>query len=194
MARRFFDIASAINAIAYHDDGAAFEYLFNAYYDKLYRVAYYYVAVNEQAEDAVSEVFYKLWLNRNRLTKIDNIESYLFSMVKNHCLSFLRSRKRIEYNESLLDFRQQIGVSDPESELISKEFISYISKYIGNLPPRCRIIFLMVKEDGMKYKEVAELLNISVKTVENQMTKAIGFIRKIVNKYQSEVQSIQRSE
>ena len=194
MARRFFDIASAINAIAYHDDNAAFEYIFNAHYEKIYRVAFYYLTVDVHAEDAVSEVFYKLWLHRQRLAKVENIESYLFSMIKNQCLSVIRSNKKLTFVDNQSGFHQQITLNNPESQLISEEFISYIDKHINSMPPRCRIIFLMVKQDGLKYKEVAELLSISVKTVENQMTKAIGHIRKLVNHYQAGNNSVQQSE
>lgn len=194
MARRFFDIASAVNAITYHDDSAAFEFIFKVYYDKLYKVAFYYLPNNAHAEDVVSDVFYKLWRNRERLNKVDNIESYLFSMTKNQCLSFIRANKKVIFNDTLLDFRQRITISNPESELVSKEFINYLEMHIDTLPPRCRIVFSMVKEDGMKYKEVADLLSISVKTVENQMTKAISHIRKIVNDYKTRGQSIKQSE
>ncbi len=194
MARRFFDITSAVNAIVQYEDSHAFEFIFNAFYDKLYRVAYYYLASDENAEDAVSEVFYKLWLHKKRLNKIEHLENYLFFMTRNQCLSAIRSNKKITYTNQQDDFKQQITTTNPETGLISREFIQHLNKHIGNLPPRCRIVFTMVKEDGLKYKEVAEVLNISVKTVENQMTKAIGYLRKIVTQYESKPSASTKSE
>ena len=194
MGRRFFDINSAINAIVKNKDAQAFEFIFNTFYDKLYRVAYYYMSSDANAADMVSEVFYKLWLNANRLNKIENLENYLFFMTRNQCLSALRTEKKLMYTSLQSDFRQQITTANPESALISQEFIQHLHKHIGSLPSRCQIIFLMVKEDGLKYKEVADILNISVKTVENQMTKAIGYLRKIVADYDSKSSSSSKFE
>jgi RNA polymerase sigma-70 factor (ECF subfamily) len=185
MARRFFDIKSALNAVVDHGDHSAFEYLFDVFYDKLMRVAVYYLGKELLAEDAISDVFYKLWLGRKKLQKVQNLENYLFAMTKNQCLYVLRSNKKVIYDEKMMDDNQSIIIENPESNLISEEFINYYNERIKELPPKCKLVFLMVKEDGLKYKEVAEILNISIKTVENQMTKAIGHIRKCVNQYKS---------
>ena len=172
MGRRFFDINSAINAIVKNKDAQAFEFIFNTFYDKLYRVAYYYMSSDANAADMVSEVFYKLWLNANRLNKIENLENYLFFMTRNQCLSALRTEKKLMYTSLQSDFRQQITTANPESALISQEFIQHLHKH----------------------KEVADILNISVKTVENQMTKAIGYLRKIVADYDSKSSSSSKFE
>lgn len=184
MARRFFDITSALNAIVNHDDSSAFEFLYNNFYDKLIRVGLYYLGKEALAEDAISEVFFKLWAGRKKLSKVENLENYLFTMTKNQCLYVLRINKRIVFDEEAIDSSQQIIINNPESNLISVEFIEYYNKKVQELPPKCKLIYLMVKEDGLKYKEAASILNISVKTVENQMTKAIGHVRKCLNQYQ----------
>lgn len=184
MARRFFDIASARNAIVNYNDSSAFEFLFNAFYEKLMRVGLYYLGKEVMAEDAVSEVFYKLWAGRRKLGKIDNLENYLFTMTKNQCLGVIRSNKKLTFDDEVVDFNQQIILETPESNLISEEFIKFYNEKIQELPPKCKLVYLMIKEDGLRYKEVADILNISVKTIENQMTKAIGHIRKCLRKYQ----------
>jgi RNA polymerase sigma-70 factor (ECF subfamily) len=185
MAQRFFNIASALNAIVDHDDHSAFEFLFDAFYDKLMRIAMYYLGKELMAEDAISDVFYKLWTNRKKLQKVENLNNYLFTMAKNQCLYVLRSDKKVIFDEKLMDDRHQIVIENPESNLISQEFIKYYNTKIQELPPKCKLVYLMVKDDGLKYKEVAELLNISVKTVENQMTKAMGHIRKCIHAYKA---------
>ena len=184
MAQRFFDITSAVNAVIKHDDSGAFEFLFNAFYDKLMRVGLFYLGKESNAQDAVSEVFYKLWSNRNKLAKVETLENYLFTMIKNHCLGIIRSNKKVIFDENIMEFNQKIVLENPESKLISEEFIKFYNSKIQELPPRCKVIYLMIKEDGLKYKEAADILNISVKTIENQMTKAVSHIRKCLNNYQ----------
>jgi RNA polymerase sigma-70 factor (family 1) len=194
MSRRFFNITSALNAVVDHNDHMAFEFLFHHFYDKLLRVALYYLSKELIAEDAVSEVFYKLWANRAKLQKVENIENYLFTMTKNQCLYVLRSNKKIVFDDHMMDDNQQIVIENPESNLISEEFIKFYNNKVQELPPKCKLVYLMAKDDGLKYKEIAELLNISVKTVENQMTKAIAHIRKCVNNYKTYHSKINHSE
>jgi RNA polymerase sigma-70 factor (ECF subfamily) len=194
MARRFFNITSAQNAVARHNDHSAFEFLFDVFYDKLLRIAIYYFGKELIAEDAIADVFCKLWDSREKLQKVENLENYLFTMVKNQCLYILRSNKKVIYDEKMMDDNQRIIIENPESNLISEEFITYYNNKIQELPPKCKLVYLMVKEDGMKYKEVAEILNISVKTVENQMTKAIAHVRKCVNAYQAYHKKSDQSE
>lgn len=195
MARRFFDITSAQNAVADFDDHNAFEYIFDVFYDKLLRVALYYLGKDLLAEDAISEVFYKLWTNRKKLSKIENLENYLFTITKNQCLYTIRSNKKVIFDEKMMDDNQRIVIENPESGLISEEFIKYYNAKVQELPPKCKLVFLMVKEDGMKYKEVAEILSISIKTVENQMTRAIGHVRKCINSYNAyHIQSEQQEK
>ncbi len=194
MARRFFNITSALNAVVNADDHAAFEFLFEVFYDKLIRVALYYLGKESLAEDALADVFFKLWQNRQKLKKVDNLDNYLFTMTKNQCLYFLRSNKKVFFDEKMMDDHQQIIIENPESNLISQEFVTFFNAKIQELPPRCKLIYLMVKDDGLKYKQVAEILNISNKTVENQMTKAIAHIRKCVNDYKAYHTRVELSE
>jgi RNA polymerase sigma-70 factor (ECF subfamily) len=185
MARRFFDLKSALNTVASHDDNHAFEFIFESFYEKLTRVALYYLGRQSAAEDAIADVFFKLWQNRKKLAKVESVENYLFTMTKNQCLSLLRNSKKIVYTEDHQNDALQISIENPESDFISEEFIAYYDKKVNELPAKCKLVYLMVKEDGLKYKEVATLLNISPKTVENQMSKAIGHIRKCLASYQN---------
>lgn len=183
MERRYFDIASAVNALVSHDDQNAFEYIFNTFYNKLLRVAVFYMGRESLAKDIVADVFYKLWSGRSKLAKVENLNSYLLTMTKNQCLYVIRSNKKVIYSEEMMEFNEQVVIENPESKLISEEFIKYYNFKIQDLPPRCKLIYLMVKDDGLRYKEVADILNISIKTVENQMTKAMAHIRNCLNSY-----------
>jgi RNA polymerase sigma-70 factor (ECF subfamily) len=194
MRRRFFDITSALNAIVHHDDAHAFEFLFDIFYEKLMRVGFYYLESEDLAEDAVSDVFFTLWANRKKFSNVKNIENYLFTMTKNKSLTIVRNRNKLVFGDDKTEFCQQIVLQNPESNLISKEFVKFYNQRIQDIPPKCKLVYLMVKEDGMKYREVAELLNISVKTVENQMTKAIAHIRKCISMYRDYHNEVEQAD
>jgi RNA polymerase sigma-70 factor (ECF subfamily) len=107
------------------------------------------------------------------LDKVENLSFYLFTAVKNRCLNQLQDQKNrasLEISDAVIEFKSLYH--DPEQRLISAETIKEIQKAVQDLPPRCRMIFKLVKEEGFRYKEVAELMQLSVKTVENQMSLA----------------------
>ncbi|MDH5380692.1 MAG: RNA polymerase sigma-70 factor [Cyclobacteriaceae bacterium] len=183
MKQRFFDIKSAIKAIVKYDDVGAFEFIFNSFYERLFRIAIFYLKIKEQAEDATSEVFSKLWEKRKTLNGIKSLDKYLFTMCRNQCIQNIRNRRHLDFDNFKLEFNQQLVIDTPESQIISKEFVAFFNEHINKLSPKCRLIYLMVKDDGLKYKEVAHLLNISQKTVENQMSKALSQIRKSIKSY-----------
>ena len=127
------------------------------------------------AEEIVNDVFLRIWQKRGLLKDVASPELYLLKCARNRSLEFLRSQRssvRMTEDDDLHDFPVQWELS-PEQLLISSEMVKYINKVIDQLAPRCKLIFLLVKESNLKYKEVAELLNISVKTVEAQMSIAL---------------------
>jgi len=160
-------------AIACFDDMQAYKQLFLLFYPSLLSFAVSMIKSKELSEEIVSDVFIKIWEKRHQLDKVENLSYYLFTAVKNRCLNELKDQKNretIEINDVAIEFKSLYY--DPEQKLISEEMISKIQKAIRELPPRCRLIFKLVKEEGFRYKEVAELLQLSVKTVENQMSLA----------------------
>jgi RNA polymerase sigma factor (sigma-70 family) len=121
----------------------------------------------------VEDVFIKLWKNKNTISAIKNLKLYLYISVKNSCINHLVKLKKINIksiDELKIDF-ESITASAEES-IISKESIKFINAEINKLPNKCKAIFILVKEEELKYSEVATLLNISVKTVEAQMSIA----------------------
>lgn len=173
------DIQEWISEVSRNDDQRAFRYLFDHYYPKLVNYARYLLESKSASDEVISSVFIGLWNNRNRLKKIKNIDSYIFRAIKNKCLSYLRDVHRLQYEELNIEETQLVkAIDSPESSLINKEMRGEILNALDNLPPRCRLVFELVKQDGFKYKEVAELLDVSVNTVENQMGKAMSKLRK----------------
>jgi RNA polymerase sigma-70 factor (family 1) len=163
--------------IAESDDESAFGALFKGYYPRLLSFAEAILKNRECAEEAVEDVFLKLWENRKVLPAIRNLNYYLLVSVKHRALDYLEKIKK-QAVLSLDEVAFEIGeiAINPETALISAESIRIIRSVINDLPPRCRLIFHLVKEDGLKYRETAELLNISVKTVETQMSLALSKI------------------
>ena len=163
--------------IAEQDDEAAFGELFKYFYPKLLLFAKAILKNHELAEEAVEDVFLKLWQNRKMLPAINNLNYYLLVAAKHSAIDYLEKMKRQAFF-SLDDVEIAFGEIpvDPENKLISAEAIAIIQDIINSLPPKCKLIFRLVKDDGLKYKEVAELLNISIKTVETQMSLAFSKI------------------
>jgi RNA polymerase sigma-70 factor (family 1) len=165
--------------IALSDDMKAYKELYLHMFDSLFRFSLSFVKSEPVAQELVSDVFIKIWQIRTQLTNVENLKPYLFGIIKNLSLNYLAKTTRhtsiqladIDLDEttieSLVDFKS------PEDVYISKEAIKNILQAIRELPPQCQVIFSLVRVDGLKYKEVAALLDISVLTVRNQLAIAI---------------------
>lgn len=157
--------------IAEHDDQTAFDELFNFYFPGLVSFASNILKDRQQAEELVEDVFVKLWQNRKTMVSIKSPSHYIYTAVKYTALSALKKKNTIFYEDYSDD--TELTYSSPESDYISNENIALINEAINQLPPKCRLIFRLIKEEGLKYDEAARLLQLSVKTIESQMTIAI---------------------
>lgn len=158
--------------IALHGDQTAYKELYLVFYKPLMQFAYSFVRSYENSEEIVSDVFLNIWKKRETLTKVQNLKLYLFVSTKNTALNYLRSQKKPLLQAEQYQVQLQSIYFDPERLMITEEMVNRVQAAIRKLPPRCQLIFKLVKEDGLKYREVAELLNLSLKTVENQVTTA----------------------
>ena len=170
--------------IARFDDQQAYRELFTSLYSYLFQFAKTLVKAKEPAEEIISDVFIKVWEKRKDLEKIDNLKLYLYVSTRNHAYNYLDKQKRSANTTNPLEDFQADFTSvyfDPEQLLITADMLTRIQKAIDQLPPKCKMIFKLAKEDGLKYREVAELLNISIKTVENQLAIALQKIGSAVS-------------
>lgn len=135
------------------------------------------VKTREAAEEIIEDVFIRIWQQRSQIIEIRNLRVYLYTAVKNGSLNFLATKAKENLTESFdhLDIECQAG-SDPEQLLITTEMFNRIQQAVDALPPRCKMIFKLIREDGLKYKEVAEILHISVNTIDAQMAIAVSRI------------------
>lgn len=170
-------IAYLNHKISEQDDQHAFEQLYRHYHAGLLSYAMTLVEHRELAEEVVEDVFIKIWTNRKTLATISNFSYYLYTAAKHTSLNYHSKRKRSATdsidpadNEIFLDY------NDPEMSVIRQENISVIENAINTLPEKCRLVFRLIKDDGLKYKEVAQLLGLSQKTIEAHMTLAYSRI------------------
>ncbi len=166
-----------INAIAENSDEKAFDELFRMYYPALLSYGNSLLKDKQATEEICVDVMLKLWQNRKMLLTIKNLSHYLYIATKHSIISFMRSKgykdmqKRISIEDAGEYFVYEL--SNLEMRIVNKETLQRVNAAINTLPSRCRLIFKLVKEDGLKYSEVAQLLEVSSKTVENQMSIAL---------------------
>ena len=175
------------------DDEVALRELFDIYYQKLFHLALYFLKTKELAEEATADVFFIIWKRRQTLTEIDDIEKYLYTSTKNQALHYLRRASIIE-NEPLDLYTINVlpDGNNPEEQLLTQEYQVLIQKAIHSLPAKCREVFRLVLSDKLKHREIAQLLNISEKTVEAHITSAYKRIAEYVNKEYSNPGTVNR--
>lgn len=153
-------------------DESALAELHRLYFFRLYRLTFSIIGNKEAAEEVTNDVFIRIWQKRGLLRKVEHPELYLLKCARNQALQHLRTPRPEIAADDLYDFSVEWEVS-PEQLFISTEMVHRINAAIDSLPPKCKLIFLLIKEGDLKYREVAELLNLSVKTVEAQMSIAL---------------------
>ncbi|WP_353138916.1 RNA polymerase sigma-70 factor [Pseudopedobacter sp.] len=157
----------------------SFEQLFKTNYSKLIFFANKFVNDMEEAEELVSDVFAALWENKDKYTFSPSFHGFLFKMVQNRCLNYLKHKKVENEYINYLYKHKLIHESSifEEEKVIAKEFEKHIAEAIENLPERCKAVFKLSRFKHKKNKEIATILNISNKTVERQITIALEKLR-----------------
>lgn len=159
-------------------DEHVFESVFHEYYIPLCIHARRYVVEPDLAEEVVQDMFFKMWERRHALAINTSLNSYLYKAVTNHSLNFLR------YDKHLKKYRQFVGFHTDNSQresahevLLHSDLERKLNKLVLQMPERRRMIFEMSRFEGLKYAEIADKLEISIKTVEAQMSKALEYMR-----------------
>ncbi len=158
----------------------SFQTLFNTEYEKLCRLALAYMQDEQLAEDVVQETFIKIWEQKQDIITAPNARYYLAAAVRNNCISALRKLKN-----SQVSYTDNTPEPEPEPFFYVKpgeeqeQQRRKIADALNQLPPKCREVFLMVKLQDFSYKQAADALDVSIKTIENQMGKALRIFREI---------------
>ena len=170
------------------DGRGAFERFYNLYYDQVFRFAYYCLGEKETCKEVVSDVFFSIWKSKVRLKEIDNIDTYLYITVRNEALRHIsrsNSVNKIQMDQ-LYSFEPEEEAT-PEGMLESQEMRELFNLAIDELPEKCRLIFLMIREEGLSTKEVAKILSIQERTVRVQMKIAV---EKLIKRLKSDFPDI----
>jgi RNA polymerase sigma-70 factor (ECF subfamily) len=165
------------NNIAYQNlDKQLFEQLFREYFSHLSNFALSYVNDLDTAKEIVQEVFINLWNNKDSITSDKSVKSYLYTSVRNRCLNYIRDHKK--FRSYVLDVEIEDADQVFENNSISQtETQIKIQQALSKLPEKCKQVFELSRFEELKYKEIAEKLGISIKTVEGQVSKALKILR-----------------
>lgn len=161
-----------------------FESIYNKFYSSLFVYAREYAGSEEVAKELVQDTFLKLWEVKATLKDDTHLSSYLYRITRNNCLNYLKHLKVQEkYRDYSASKRMELELNysalsqDSADQLVSEELEEKINQAIDSLPPRCKQVFELSRFHDKKYREIAQDLNISIKTVENQMQKALKVLR-----------------
>lgn len=161
-----------------NDSASDFEAMYRYYYEHLCQFAFRFVQNHAAAEDLVHNVFLNIWKNRTKWNPKGTLVSYLFRSVKNQAFKYLAHRKvQNRSNIEDLSMLPDQNRMNPEEKYWGEEFEESVRKAVEQLPERRRTIWLMHREDKLTYHEIAMILDISVKTVETQMSRSLKFLR-----------------
>lgn len=160
-------------------DSSSFEELFRSYFTPLMIFARKILKDEDEAREVVQKVFISLWEKREEIDLKASLKPYLFTSVHNRSLNVIRDRKKFSEEE----VPDVAGDWDLSAQIEAMELEQKIRETIDSLPEKCRQIFELNRYEGLKYSEIASQLHISIKTVENQMSKALKILRKKLAKY-----------
>ena len=180
---RKIDIQFLQKSIAYTSDQEAYKHLFYYFHPLLRRFATNMLHNNEVAEEIVSDVLLKVWTMREGLALIEDLKLYLFKATKNACLNYLNSAT---YKNSLKTYgteqHEELSIA-PDAEYLQTEMQQVILKTVEQLPPKCQLVFKLIKENGLTHRQVGQLLEISQNTIETHIRLALKKLKLVLDQY-----------
>ena len=173
----------SILALLRADDERAMERIFEEYYSYLVTTAYHVLMDQHQAKDLVQDVLFHFWSKKETLTIESGLKSYLRRSVVNRSIDQIRRKKRFGVAEEITDYNQASTDVSTQEMMETSDLEGAIMAAVNSLPERCKLIFSLSRFEDMSHQQIADQLDISKKTIENQMTKALKTIRKAIQQY-----------
>ena len=169
------------STISFFEKGDVYSYkvIFNTFYNRLYAFSLNYVEDTYAAEDIVENVFLVLWQKKNDFGKVENLKSYLYSMVRNASIDYLKKEER----SVTLDIDKHDTIELLDQHIIEEETHALLYKALDSLPAKCRKVFELSCLEGVKYKDISEELEISINTVKSQRARAIELLKQNLKDY-----------
>lgn len=167
----------AIGTLLAQRDETAFEQVFKTHFKRLHSYAFSILRDEVEAEEMVQQVFFKLWDRNENLSLTGSVSAYLYRAVHNESLNYIKRQKVRSTHQLHIAYSMKNEGEHPAKKILTGELEKKIHSALNELPEQCRTIFQMSRFDELKYREIADKLGISVKTVENQMGKALKLLR-----------------
>jgi RNA polymerase sigma-70 factor (ECF subfamily) len=165
-------------------DEKAFQKVFEFYFPRLTRFAFTFLYNAAHSDDIVMEVMETFWMKRASLGSIANPKTYFYTCVRNKCIDFIRKKKDIlAFDIDDEQIPQYFTNRNPEKIFLENELYAKIDQAVNALPVKTRMVYRLIKEDGLKYSEAADVLDISQKTVDYHLSNAMQMIRSEIVKY-----------
>jgi RNA polymerase sigma-70 factor (ECF subfamily) len=171
------------NKIALHRDMQAYQQLYKILHKPLIRFATSMIDSKEVAEEIFSDLMLKIWHMEEKLAAIENLNVYLFRSIRNASLNYLQKNNRVRLVELNDGVNDKAGTGFLQDEVLRNEFQSHLLHAVEALPPRCKMVYLLIKEEGMTYRQVSDVLGITVNTIEGHMTVALKRITQCLRTY-----------
>jgi len=177
---------NTISSFIEYDSKPAFTILFQKYSDKIYNLAIHYYNSPGEAEEIVQEVFLKVWIKRKSIKTPEAFWSFLYQTAKNMIFDSFRKQIHIKaYSEylRLSDFKTQ--TKNTEETILYRDLNNYYQQLIETMPAKRKEVFLLCNQQGLNHQEIADRMDISIRTVEEHMRQAVNYLRKLIkNRYQ----------
>ena len=157
--------------------------VYEKYFDRLFAFAYVITSCENMAKDTVSDVFLNLWASDRPLENIRELKSYLFTAVRNQAIREISNQPSNLESFSYEHVVKHVERINPEELMIGQELTDFIAQIIDALPPQCQLVYRMIREENMKYKEVADQLGISPSTVKHHLIAAVKKIRESIKEH-----------
>ncbi len=163
-------------------DRSALQAIFEKHYDMVFSVILRLAKDKDLAEDLAQDVFVRFWEKRSRIQINSSLGAYLRRMAINEALGYLRKNGKY-FQESIDDHTPTSALRSSEDDYLHQELQQKVQQAILMLPPKCRLVFQLSRQEELTYQEIADKMDISVKTVENQMSKALKILRRELQHY-----------
>jgi RNA polymerase sigma-70 factor (family 1) len=176
-----------MDLIAQDKNDHAYKFLWETYHGVLLKFAVAYLKSKEPAEEIVADVLFQVWSSKDKLAIIYQLRLYLFTAVRNRCITQLaRQKRRQDLFSTTPDYQENLYFNhniNPENMMVTTELKKFIQEIIDDLPPRCKQIYKMIREEGLRNKDVAVQLNISINTIDVQLSIAAKKLSKAIQLY-----------
>ncbi len=174
------ELADIIEKIK-RNDQKAYKKLFQMYYSPIYQFLYRFTFNEEAAKDLTQDTFIKFWLSRQDINSSQYPKAYLYKIAKNLALNYNSRTVKHDSLTSYTDGKLQNGNHEQYSAYEKRALLEDLEQAITRLPEKCRLVFILSRYDGMKYQAISEVLEISLQTVKNHMSKALSLLRQMLS-------------